>query len=689
MEEDRNINDIEQPVDDTAAENETVSENETVTEQTDSTETETQEAVTESEASDDAQPVTEDEQAGEEDAGQKPPKGDLAKKIKIGIVAAGGVFVLLAAIYAASLMGGKNTAIDKEEPVIAVAVPTEEPEEKVTYAPVTKAVVEEEPPKESLLSIAQGNARYDDCIYADGGSVIVKKGDLYGAIDYEGKEIAPVKYSQIDELPTKEGMFVLSTSKSQSVTKEKDGTTYSYEEVTTTYTLFDNTGKKLYEGNDAVIASGNVYILAKEDAENSRKNRVEYYRIDKPGKAFLMLYVNDQFSLNGFRDGMTAVMGFSAEPTEDQDTKPTNLNCGTMDENGKITWFAKAPGMDKFDVQVAKWKEDNKVIRQTNKKKSTTKKAKEKKVDEDGNEIEDEDDTDENEENADLEDETEEDTEDTEETEETDETTASGAEAGDEESSVEEPDSSTGPVYHMNEILNAPNGGYFVYKDRFDVEDSYSWYTDKGTWYADLDTSFMKADAKKGFALGNFNNGAVEAKDYIYDGETYYNFGKYMVLKVGDKDVLIDITKGQGMTNETLSDKIVVAIYDEIFMNDADYWLYRDGNKYGYLDLKGKPVKDTYDDATSFANGYALVIKEGKARIINDKFEEVEEINAATDVESAGDIFTVTADKDVRRYILKTVRENPTGLKDDKKTQDSGAQASATPVADDKKKKTK
>ena len=286
MEEDRNINDIEQPVDDTAAENETVSENETVTEQTDNTETETQEAVTESEASDDAQPVTEDEPAGEEDAGQKPPKGDLAKKIKIGIVAAGGVFVLLAAIYAASLMGGKNTAIDKEEPVIAVAVPTEEPEEKVTYAPVTKAVVEEEPPKESLLSIAQGNARYDDCIYADGGSVIVKKGDLYGAIDYEGKEIAPVKYSQIDELPTKEGMFVLSTSKSQSVTKEKDGTTYSYEEVTTTYTLFDNTGKKLYEGNDAVVASGNVYILAKEDAENSRKNRVEYYRIDKPGKAF-------------------------------------------------------------------------------------------------------------------------------------------------------------------------------------------------------------------------------------------------------------------------------------------------------------------------------------------------------------------------------------------------------------------
>ncbi len=696
MEEDRNINEntAEMPVNEEAPANETVTEETASVETEKNAETDQTAEEASSETAEESKEETDQEAAGDETineeapAEEEPPKGDLAKKIKIGIVAAGGVFVLLAAIYAASLMGGKNTAIDKEEPVIAVAVPTEEPEEKVTYAPVTKAVVEEEPPKESLLSVAQGNARYDDCIYADGGTVIVKKGDLYGAIDYEGKEIVPVKYSQIDELPTKEGMFVLSVSKSQSVTKEKDGTTYSYEEVTTTYTLFDNTGKKLYEGNDAVVASGNVYVLAKEDSENARKNRVEYYKLDKPGKAFLVLYVNDQFSLNGFRDGMTAVMGFTAEPTEDQDTNPTNLNCGTMDENGKITWFAKAPGMDKFDAQVAKWKEDNKVIRQTNKKKSTKKKVKEKKVDEDGNEIEDTDSDDENAEDADLEedDETLEDEEDTEDTEET-ETTDSGAEADDEDSSVEEPDSSTGPVYHMNEILNAPNGGYFVYKDLFDVEDSYSWYTDKGTWYADLDTSFMKADAKKGFALGNFNNGAVEAKDYVYDGESYYNFGKYMVLKVGDKDVLIDITKGQGMTNETLSDKIVVAIYDEIFMTDADYWRYREGNKYGYLDLKGKPLKDTYDDATDFVNGYALVIKEGKARIINDKFEEVEEINAATDVESAGDIFTVTADKDVRRYILKTVRENPTGKKDDKKTQASGAEATVTPKADDKKKK--
>ena len=655
MEEDRTINEneTEQPVEETPSEETTPSEENIPAEE------ETHEPAPEEAVAEESSEEAPAEETADEEAADK--KGDIAKKIKIGIVAAGGVFVLLAGIYAASLMGGKNTAIDKEEQVIAVAVPTEEPE-KVTYAPVTeKVVVEEEPPQESLLCIAQGNARYDDCVYADGGTVVVKKGDLYGAIDYEGKEIVPVKYAQVEELPTKEGMFVLSNSKTQSVTKEQDGTTYSYEEVTTTYTLFDNTGKKLYEGNDAVLASGKVYMLAKEDADNSRKNRVEYYKLDKPGKAFLVLYVNDQFSLNGFRDGLTAVMGFTAEPTEDQDTNPTNLFCGTMDENGKVIWFAKAPGMDKFDAQVAKWKEDNKVIRQTTKK-NKTKKVKEKRVDEDGNEITD-DETDEEKDDADKEDTDEEDEDQDSEDDETVDETASGAEDDSLDTSVEEPDTSTGPVYHMNEILNAPNGGYFVYKDLYDVEDSYSWYTDKGTWYADLDTSFMKADAQKGFVLGNFNNGAVEAKDYIYDGESYYNFGKYMVLKVGDKDVLIDITKGQGMTNETLTDKIVVTMFDEIHMTDADYWLYRDGNKYGYIDLKGKAVKETYDDATDFVNGYALVIKEGKARIINDKFEEVEELSKATDVDVCGDVFIVAADKDIRRYMLKSVREDPAGTK--------------------------
>ena len=624
---------------------------------------------------------TEEESATEEATGDS--KADLAKKIKIGVVAAGGVFIIIAALYAASLMGGKNTAIDKENPVIPVAIPTEEPE-KVTYAPITPQVVEEEPPVESILGVVQGNARYDECVYADGGTVIVRKGDLYGAIDYEGKEIVPLKYAEIEEYPTKEGMFALSNSKTESVTKEQDGTTYSYEEVTTTYTLFDNTGKKLYEGNDAVLASGSVYMLAKEDPQDTRKNRIEYYKLASPSKAFMVLYVNDQFSMNGFKDGITSVMGFTAVPTEDQDTNPTNLFCGTMDEKGKVTWFAKVPGIDEFDEEVAKWKEENKVvIKKTKKNTSTKKKVKEKKYDEDGNEIEDDENL-EDDENTDEEDQ---DIDETEEEKENDEELTDTEQKDESEEDENEIDVSAGPVYHMNEILNAPNGGYFVYKDLLDVEDSYSWYTDKGVWYADLDTAFMKADQKKGFVLGNFNNGAVEAKGFIFDGEKYYNLGPNMVLKVGDKDVLIDISKGQGMTKETLTDKIVLSIHDEINICEADYWMYRDGNKYGYLDRKGKETKDTYDDATSFVNGYALVIKEGKAVIIDDQFKEVEEISAADDVDVAGDVFIISAKDGIRRYMLKSVRENPTGTKTTSSGTETIPEAKTTPDAKDKKNK--
>ena len=594
---------------------------------------------------------------------------DTARKIKIGIVAAGAVFILLAAIYAASLMGGKNAAIDKEEADVVSVVPTE-PAEKVTYAPITKEVVEEETEPESLLDIAQGNARYERCVYADGGVVIVSDKELYGAIDYEGKEIVPVKYADLEQYPTKEGRFVLSNSKTESVTKEQEGTTYSYEEVTTTYTLFDNTGKKLYEGNDEVLVSENVYMLAKEDDSDSRNNRIEYFKLDNPGKAFLVLYVNDQFSLNGFKDGKTAVMGFTAVPTEDQDTNPTNLFCGIMDEKGKVTWFAKAPGMDEFNEEVALWKEENKVVKQTAKKP-----RKEKLYDEEGNEIPEEE----------LEDDEEAEDEETE-----DDMTNEEA-TGDEETLSEDDiyeglDLTLGPVYHMNEILNAPNGGYFVYKDLFDVEDSYSWYTDKGVWYADLDTSFMKADAKAGFVLGNFNNGAVEAKSYLYNGEDYYNYGRYMVLTVGDKDVLIDITKGQGMTDENLNNNIVVCVHDEINLSSESYWMYRDGNTYGYLDAKGKEVKETYEAATDFVDGYALVMKKGNAYIIDDSFKELEDLGKVKDVSKAGDLFILTVDTGDRKLILKSVREDPTGKKDEKADVSAAASpdAKATPASDAK-----
>ena len=613
-------------------------------------------------------------------------KAERAKKIKLGIVAAGGVFILLAIIYIAAIAGGKTKAIEDEKEPIIVAIPTEAPEEEAE--PTVEVIEEEEEtPEESLLAVVQGNARYEECYYGDGGSIIVRNGDKVGAIDYTGKEIVPLKYTDIEQLPTKEGMFVLSTSKTENVTEEKDGTTYSYEEVTTTYTLFDNTGKELYKGNNKVVATNDTYILGIEDKENARNTRVEYHKIGTKDKPFLTLYVNDQFSLNGFMDGMTTVMGFTAVPTEDQDTNPTNLYAGTMDEKGKVTWFAKAPGLDEFAKEVAQWKEDNKELQKNikesnkkieadnNKEKAVTKKSLQEAIDaieyadngevthipmilldKWGNDFEVEDLdarlAELKEELANMEDEEEIEADEETEAEETDEALEA------EETEEIADDTSNGPVFHMDEILNAPVGGFFIYKDLYDVEDPYSIYTDKGVWFADLDTAYLEADAKKGFRVGNFNNGAVELKGYVLDGEVYYNFGSYMVLHIGDKDVLIDISKGKGMTAESITDKIVVAIYDEINISAADYWMYKDGGKAGYLDLKGQPMKVVYDDATSFVNGYAIAVKNGKAIIINEKFEELEEVSEAKSVELSGDIMSITNSLGTRRYMLKETKEN-------------------------------
>lgn len=644
-------------------------------------------------------------------------KAERAKKIKLGIVAAGGVFILLAIIYIAAIAGGKTKAIEDEKEPIIVVIPTEAPEEEAE--PTVEVIEEEEEtPEESLLAVVQGNARYEECYYGDGGSIIVRNGDKIGAIDYTGKEIVPLKYTDIEQLPTKEGMFVLSTSKTENVTEEKDGTTYSYEEVTTTYTLFDNTGKELYKGNNKVVATNDTYILGIEDKENARNTRVEYHKIGTKDKPFLTLYVNDQFSLNGFMDGMTTVMGFTAVPTEDQDTNPTNLYAGTMDEKGKVTWFAKAPGLDAFAKEVAQWKEDNKELQKNikesnkkieadnNKEKAVTKKSLQEAIDaieyadngevthipmilldKWGNDFEVEDLdarlAELKEELANMEDEEEIEADEETEAEETDEAL--------EEEGTEEiaDDTSNGPVFHMDEILNAPVGGFFIYKDLYDVEDPYSIYTDKGVWFADLDTAYLEADAKKGFRVGNFNNGAVELKGYVLDGEVYYNFGSYMVLHIGDKDVLIDISKGKGMTAESITDKIVVAIYDEINISAANYWMYKDGGKAGYLDLKGQPMKVVYDDATSFVNGYAIAIKNGKAIIINEKFEELEEVSEAKSVELSGDIMSITNSLGTRRYMLKETKENPRGNEIIDATAKDKEDPKATPEAEEKNSKKK
>ena len=154
------------------------------TEQTQESDTESQtaeqeqaqESDTESQAAEQAQQDENGEQDTETTEESAEQKTDLAKKVKIGIVIAGGIFILLAAVYAASVMGGRNLEIKEEEPVVVVEEPeiTPEPTAAPTIEITPEVVEEEDRADDSLIGLVQGNARYDHCIYADGGIVIVK-----------------------------------------------------------------------------------------------------------------------------------------------------------------------------------------------------------------------------------------------------------------------------------------------------------------------------------------------------------------------------------------------------------------------------------------------------------------------------------------------------------------------------------
>lgn len=642
-----------------------------------------------------AEPVKAEQiETEQKDAGEK---ADKSKKVKIAIVVAGGIFILFAAVYAAAVAGGRTNNIPVAMPesnIVAEAEPTAQPT-KAAAVPTPVVEEEEETPEDSKVALIRGNRRYDECVYADGGVVIVRKGDLYGAIDYEGNELAAVKYAQIIENPTSKGYFVLANSVTEDVTEENDGVTLSYSKEITTSTLFDNKGNKIFEGNNHVLASDDVYAFGIEDDKDSRKNRIEYYRFDGKNKCIQVMYVTDPSYLTGFRDNKTVLYGFTAIPTEDQDTNPTNLVGGLMDSNGKATWFAQAPGLKEFNKEVAKWEEDNKTIKTTQAKE---KKAEEKKVrkrkmiligyDQDGWPIEVERETLTEEEIAkylemyNMTDE-EEIPEGEEEDEEEDEDLDDEEELTEEELDEieEEADLSGGPQFIMDGILNAPVEGYFVTRDIYDVTDPYSFYDTKGNWIADIDTSYLQPNDKKGFVVGNFNNGNVDVRKYVSNGEVYWHYGSDMVLTIGKKDILIDASKVAGIS-DSVNDRMIVAVYDEIHLNDAKYWMYKSGNNYGYLDHKGKEVKVVFDDATDFVDGIALVVKDGIAYVIDEDFAVVEEIGPANSVLMSGDVMMVIKDGVVKNYILKEKRDNPQG-KPEEKTSDKEA---VTPTPEQKKK---
>lgn len=617
----------------------------------DNAETSEKEAVVETE--EDALEETENEEdSAEDDEYYEETEADIKKKkIKIAIIAVFAFIVLCAAIYVAAVMGGKNNNIpvEIEEEVPVEEAVKEKPQNTVTYVEVETEVEDEEPAEESMLMLLPGNRNYDQCLYADGGVVIVNTAGKYGAMDYDGKELVKCSYDACYEYPTDEGYFVLSNSKVETKTEEKDGTTLSYETETTTYTLFDNTGKALYTGNNAVKQTGNMYMLGIEE-DDITKSRIEYYLLEGKNKPVLTLYTTEPKNLNAFRDGNITVMGYNM-PTSAEDEKGVrDIKCGSMDEKGKVTWFAIAPGVMEFDREYQAWEKENKNISA----KADTKKKKTDAAVEDENELE-----------EDALDESDEEVEDDEDSADTDvdsediEKDSEDEEKEDEE--VVDESITGGPQYTILNILNSIHDGYFVYRDIYSSDSVLSFYTIKGEWFANIDPKKMKSDDAKGFVIGDMDK-KVDILPYSSDGQLVYNYGPMMVLVIGKNSILIDVSKVKGMTSDTMSDAIIVGVYEEVRLSDSEHWVIKKNGKYNYIDHNAKEMKFTFEDASDFKDGYALVVKDGVAKIINEEFEELEDIGKAQNVYITGDIMHTVVDGKVKNYILKERKENPLGV---------------------------
>lgn len=120
-----------------------------------------------------------------------------------------------------------------------------------------------------------------------------------------------------------------------------------------------------------------------------------------------------------------------------------------------------------------------------------------------------------------------------------------------------------------------------------------------------------------------------------------------LTIEEETKTYLIDLAKvgrdldeaGNPLT--TFPEGSILAEGEYIGISDETYWLYSADGKWGYIDHEGN-VKATFDDASAFVNGKAMVIIDGQAHFIDEQFNVSEESVPADSVATIGEVFQIT-----------------------------------------------
>ena len=345
------------------------------------------------------------------------------------------------------------------------------------------------------------------------------------------------------------------------------------------YTLFDPQGNILYEGDQQVRASGGMYIVLREgDPLGEGQREIAYHRTD--GTLVQALSAHPWAFINGFYDGVSQV--YRAEYDD------------VLVGQGEGVGYSYSTGSYQIgEVDAAgniEWHEDPLYTRYLERAEEEYQSAVEE---------------------------------------------AAGGEDG--FANIAGTDS-----YYTRLPLSTVNHGYYV-AGTFEYDAGWiSMCTDTYEILGECDFYHAEPDAEKGFVYSEaYFDEQNSFRSFYHDGAYFYNYGSNMVWTVGERDVLVDFALHPGMTFETADNRIVKAVYDQISMNDENYWLVKDGERWGYIDHDGQEAA-MFEDATAFYQGYALVREEGTAYLIDETFEKVQNLGEADSVSTIGELFVVT-----------------------------------------------
>ena len=343
------------------------------------------------------------------------------------------------------------------------------------------------------------------------------------------------------------------------------------------YTLFDPQGNILYEGNQQVRASGGMYIVLREGDLLGEGQREIAYYRTE-GTLVQALPAHPWAFINGFYDGVSMV--YRAEA----DDAPVGEGAG-------YSYYTGSYQIGELDTTGnVDWHEDPLYVRYLERAEEQYQSAVEE-----------------------------------------------AASGGDDFANVAGMDS-----YYTRLPLSTVNHGYYV-AGTFEYDAGWiSMCTDTYEILGECDFYHAEPDAEKGFVYSeDYFDEQNSFRSFYHDGAYFYNYGSNMVWTVGERDVLVDFALHPGMTFETADNRIVKAVYDQISMNDENYWLVKDGERWGYIDHDGQEAA-MFEDAAAFYQGYALVREEGTAYLIDETFEKLQELGEADSVSTIGELFVVT-----------------------------------------------